>query len=157
MIRAARSLALLIPLAGGTVGCTSGGGSAGPVALSGEEVYRRSCSQCHQLNGQGLPGAFPTLVGAKWVTGDPETVVRIVVGGLAGPIEVKGETYKGLMPAHVPLTDESIARVLTYVRSSWGNQASAVDAALVAKIRAEQRSRGEMWTAPALEAAQAPQ
>ncbi len=46
-----------------------------------------------------LPGVFPPLVGSEWVTGPPETLVRIILNGLQGPIEVAGQTYNGAMPA----------------------------------------------------------
>lgn len=142
----------LICFVGSVWGCTVGG-SGPPPELEGAEIYRRTCATCHQADGQGVPGTFPPLVDAPWVTGDPETAVRIVVGGMAGPLDVNGRRYRGLMPAHVPLTDESIARVLTYVRTSWGNQASAVDAMTVQRIRAGQRGRTEPWTVESLEAA----
>jgi mono/diheme cytochrome c family protein len=55
---------------------------------------------------------------------------------MKGPIEVKGEAYNSEMPQHSFLNDDQIAKVLTYVRSSFGNTASAVSAEEVAKVRA---------------------
>jgi hypothetical protein len=36
--------------------------------------------------------------------------------------------------------------VLTYVRRSWGNQGSAVDAASVAEVRKQTTDRARPWT-----------
>ena len=44
------------------------------------------------------------------------------------------------------LTDDQIAEVLTYVRRSWGNQGSAVEAAGVTDVRKETTGRTRPWT-----------
>jgi len=118
---------------------------------TGEQIYARICVQCHQASGQGLPPAFPPVAGSSWATQDPETPVRIVLSGLGGPITVAGAEYNMVMPGQGPaLDDAQIAKVLTFVRASFGNAAGAVDEALVAKVRAE--GRAEAWTAPELQA-----
>ena len=94
------------------------------------------------------PANFPPLDGSKWVTGSPEVLTRIVLNGLQGPIEVKGDKY-GLVPM-VPTiwkdwSDSDIAAVLSYIRNAWSNEASEVDAASVTDIRAESGERGP-WT-----------
>jgi mono/diheme cytochrome c family protein len=55
--------------------------------------------------------------------------------GLSGKIEVNGEVYKNFMPSHAKLTDEEMADVLTYIRSSFGNSLGPVTAELVRKVR----------------------
>src|SRR5690606_40033750 len=35
----------------------------------GEEVYNRSCAACHQVNGEGIPGTFPSLKGVGVAVG----------------------------------------------------------------------------------------
>lgn len=122
---------------------------AGP--RSGEEVYRATCSACHQPDGRGLAGNFPPLVDTEWVTEDPETPIRVVLHGLAGPIDVDGTVYQGSMPAWgTMLSDEEIARVLTYVREM--SNAPPVDAETVAAVRAES-TRTEPWSEAELRAA----
>ena len=120
------------------------------VVASGEEIYRTRCAPCHQPNAEGLAPSFPPLVGSDWVTGDPSTLVRILLGGLAGPITVRGATYNGNMPAWAMMSDEEIARVATYVRGL--SNASPVDAELVSAVR-RAGTRAEPWTAEALLAA----
>jgi len=80
---------------------------------------------------------YPPLAGSEWVAKPPEVGARIVLFGLHGPIQVKGKTYDNEMPAlGSQLTDEEIAAVLTYVRSSFGNQAGPVSVDVVKAARA---------------------
>ena len=101
----------------------------------GQTVYNQYCLACHQANGQGVPGAFPTLVQTEWVLGDNTRLITVVINGLQGEITVNGETYNSMMPQHGFLTDEQIAGVLTYVRNSFGNDASPISAEEVAEVR----------------------
>lgn len=107
------------------------GGSA-----AGAKVYSTNCSSCHQANGKGQPGVFPPLAGNAVVTGDASKVIHIVKNGLSGKISVNGTTYNGQMPPWKgTLSDNDIAAVITYVRSSWGNHASAVTASQVTSTK----------------------
>ncbi|MGA2329197.1 MAG: cytochrome c [Bryobacteraceae bacterium] len=107
-------------------------------APSGEMVFSTVCLPCHQAAGAGLEGQFPPLAGSEWVAKDASAVVRILLDGLSGPIQVKGKSFNNTMPPiGEQLTDAEIAAVLTYVRSSWGNKAGPVDEALAKKLRGE--------------------
>ncbi|MBV9149735.1 MAG: cytochrome b N-terminal domain-containing protein [Candidatus Eremiobacteraeota bacterium] len=111
----------------------SAGAPAG--AAAGAKVFSTNCSSCHGAAGAGVPGAFPPLAGNPVVTGDKTKVIRIVVNGLHGQISVKGSSYNGQMPAWKGnLSNSDIANVITFIRNSWGNKASAVTTADVAKI-----------------------
>jgi putative membrane-bound dehydrogenase-like protein len=116
----------------------------------GLAVYNRTCIACHGPDGKGVPGAFPPLDGSAWPVGDPSIPIRILLLGLQGPIEVSGQRFENIMPPHTDLKDDEIADVLTYVRQSWSNDASAVWAALVKQTRAKSMSRGKPWTAAEL-------
>jgi len=61
-----------------------------------------------------------------------------LLNGQQGEIKVNGQLFRGVMPTHQYLTDEQIADVLTYVRSNFGNSASAVLPEEVAGIRQKQ-------------------
>lgn len=111
-----------------------------------------NCTQCHQPDGAGIPGAFPPLDGVERISGPPHVLAAILLHGLHGPIQVKGQTYNGDMPAWNQLSDDEIAGVLTFVRSSWSNKAPEVSPALVKAMRAQTASRTGAWTAPELEA-----
>ncbi len=112
----------------------------------GAEVYRREahCITCHQADGLGLPAAqFPPIAKSEWVNGSPERLIRISLHGLMGPIEVNGVKYPGQVPmtAFKGLSDQELAGVLTYVRNSFGNQASPITPAQVAKERAATKAQ----------------
>ena len=101
----------------------------------GQEIYQWYCGACHQRDGKGDSGRFPPLAGVDWVTGDEKRLINVVLNGLEGAIEVNGEMYNGAMPQHSFLSDQQIADVLTYIRGSFGNQASEITAEQVSEVR----------------------
>lgn len=101
----------------------------------GKAVYINNCLDCHQADGSGVPGMHPPLSAGSWVGKDPKELVAILMKGLNGKVEVNGETYNDFMPSQAHLTDEEMAAVLSYVRSSFGNNFGQVNADLVKKIR----------------------
>ena len=100
-------------------------------------VYNNTCISCHQADGQGVQRMNPTLVKTKWILGDKKALCRIVLFGLkGGEIIIDGDDFHNPMPGLATLLkDEQIADVLTYVRNSFGNKASAVTAADVKQAR----------------------
>ena len=100
----------------------------------GERIFQQTCIVCHQATGQGAPPVFPPLAGSDWIKANRERAIRALCEGLAGPIRVNGAEYNNLMPVQ-PLDDPSVADVLTFVFSSWGNAENAVTADEVAKVR----------------------
>ena len=116
----------------------------------GKPIYDTQCAQCHQANGQGIPGSFPPLTQTEWVLGDKGRLVRLLLNGMQGRLEVEGEVYNGAMILPSPsLTDEQIAAVLTYVRQHFGNDADAVTPDEVASVRAANEREG-FWEAAEL-------
>ncbi len=114
--------------------------SAAPVSSSGASpgatTYTANCASCHQPGGKGLAGSFPPLAGNPIVSGDSQKVIHIVKYGLSGKIMVGPDAYNGMMPPWgTQLSDDQIAGVITYIRSSWGNGASPVSAAEVAAVK----------------------
>ena len=70
------------------------------------------------------------------VTGNPAAVIAIVKDGLEGRVVVNGQAYSGIMPHWKGLlSNEQIAAVITYIRSSWKNRASGVSGADVASVK----------------------
>lgn len=91
------------------------------------ELYLVDCSGCHGVKGQGAVNIGPPLAQNPDVTGDPHQVIVAVADGIAGPITENGVTWNGAMPPwRATLTDKGLAAVITYIRTSWGNHASAV-------------------------------
>ena len=112
-----------------------------PLYTLGKEIYARDayCGTCHGSDGKGIPmSGFPPLAETDWVTGDPERLIKITLHGLIGPITVQGREYPGqvpMTPFRNLLTDEEVAAVLTYVRNSFGNRASAIHPSQVEAVR----------------------
>lgn len=104
-------------------------------AETGKDIYVKYCMSCHQQDGSGVPYTFPTLQKSNWVNGDKTKLIKVVLNGLEGEIDVNGETFNGTMPKQNNLTDNQIALVLTYLRQSFGNKASVVNPAEVKKTR----------------------
>jgi glucose/arabinose dehydrogenase len=103
--------------------------------LAGAKLYTTYCATCHQQNGLGDGQRFPPLAGAEWVTQNKKRLINVVLNGLEGPIEVKGQAYTGVMPQHSFLSDEEVSQVLTFIRQSFGNNAGGISAAEVAAVR----------------------
>jgi len=101
----------------------------------GSLLYSKYCLACHQANGKGIRNMFPPLTGNEKITGPPADLIKIVLFGLEGPIIVNGREYNQPMPPQAYLTDKQISVILSYIRSSWGNNASPITSANVAKIR----------------------
>ena len=119
------------------------------VAHPGKAVYDALCLNCHQPEGKGLPGVYPSIAGSDWVNGDAARLIKIVLHGLSGPIHVDGAEFKQVAPLPMPpmgLDDQQMADVLTYVRSQFGNQAPAVTPDEVKKVRAATSERSGLWT-----------
>jgi mono/diheme cytochrome c family protein len=120
----------------------------------GEKIYAQRCQSCHQLNGAGATGVYPPLAGSEYVLDkNPAVPASIVIHGLQGPITVKGQQFNSLMPAYgigITMSDEEVAAVLTYIRTSWGNTASTVTAADVASAREATKSHTGAMTVEAL-------
>ncbi|MCB0669784.1 MAG: PQQ-dependent sugar dehydrogenase [Saprospiraceae bacterium] len=88
--------------------------------------YNLYCAPCHQRNGEGAGGRFPPLTDAQWL-GNKERLVDIVLQGLSGEISVHGEGFNNIMPSFSFLSDATITEILTYVRSSFGNDLPKID------------------------------
>lgn len=130
-------------------GCSKSDSSESASTQAGMELYRQYCTSCHQPNGEGVPGMYPTLVATEWVQGDKGRLIRLVLNGVQGQMEVKGETYNNIMTAQGFLEDEQIASLLTFVRTNLGNKADAVTADEVRRVRAGNAQQGA-WNADSL-------
>ena len=100
----------------------------------GKKVYQRTCIACHQVQGQGLEGAFPPLAKADYLNADVDRAIETVLKGHTGGITVNGKQYNSVMPPQ-PLTSEQIADVLTYVYHNWENNKTVVSPERVKKVR----------------------
>ncbi len=97
---------------------------------NGQTVYATYCMSCHMEDGNGVEGAFPSLV----MTGnlnDKNRLVKIVLQGMRGPIKVKGVEYNAEMSG-ADLSDQETADVINYIRNTWGNKLPTIKASEIA-------------------------
>jgi cytochrome c oxidase subunit 2 len=78
---------------------------------TGAQVYAQSCGACHQANGQGIPPAFPTLLGGL-TKGPIDEHINMVLHGKAGT---------AMQAFGLQLNPAQLAAVITYERNTWGN------------------------------------
>jgi len=75
-------------------------------------------------------------------------MATIPLVGLAGPITVVGQQWNSAMAAMgASFTDEQLANVLSYIRTSWGNKASMVTPEEVKVVRAHLAGRSQPMSA----------
>jgi mono/diheme cytochrome c family protein len=126
---------------------------------SGSDVFSSVCSTCHGADGTGKPLAgaapgtmmAPPLAGSPRVQGHRDYIIKVLLGGLTGPID--GRTYSEVMaPLGNATSDEWVAGVASFVRGSFGNTGGMVTPADVARVRATMKARKTMWTAGELDA-----
>ncbi|WP_434777546.1 c-type cytochrome [Neisseria sp. Ec49-e6-T10] len=108
----------------------------GDTSKVGAQTYVDNCAACHRTTGKGYPKVFPALAGNPVVQSDnPTSVINIVLKGhtLSG---TKAAPTAYTMPTlNWRLSDQELADVATFIRTSWGNQGSIVQSNEVAKLR----------------------
>ncbi|MFK7788583.1 MAG: PVC-type heme-binding CxxCH protein [Phycisphaeraceae bacterium] len=112
---------------------------------AGRGLYGAHCSTCHGEDGYGLEGAGPPLSPSDWVNASPKMLATLILNGVEGPIVVNGKLYEppsiqAVMNGfkHVPINDQDIADILTFIRSKqFGNHSAPVDPAIVTQARAD--------------------
>lgn len=78
----------------------------------GEAVYNAYCATCHLPNGQGIPPAFPSLIGSPVTIGPLEEHLDLIINGKPGT---------AMQAFRQQLTPRQLAAVTTYERNAWGN------------------------------------
>ena len=106
------------------------------VMAVGQAIYVDECAACHAVDGKAAPTYFPPLPGAAVTQSrDPTTVLRFILSGTQTVATDARPTPLSMPSFAWKLDDAQVAAVATYVRNSWGNQAPAVSAGEVAKLR----------------------
>ena len=113
----------------------------------GERLFESHCSACHQYDDQGM-GEAPPLEDSPWVVGPSERLVRILLHGISGRIELRGRVYDREMPGFGKvLSDADVAALATYTRSRFRADNPRVTPADVKRIRDEHAGRTAYWQA----------
>ena len=110
---------------------------AGRFERPGALVYMQKCMACHRADGQAAAPYIPPLAGNPAVMDpDPSSLINVTLNGTQR-IVVGGIPDAYWMPRfRNGLSDQEVADVVTFMRSSWGNRAAPVSADDVAEIRA---------------------
>jgi len=102
----------------------------------GAAIYSDACASCHLEKGVGQARYFPPLSADAVLQQDnPAGLAHLILAGVrTAPTTTRPSPLS--MPSFAwKLSDQEIADVSTYIRNSWGNHASAVNAGQVAKMR----------------------
>ena len=102
----------------------------------GRKLYVTICAACHQPTGNGIPARFPPLARSDYLNADTFRATKAVVNGLQGEVIVNGQKFNNSMPK-IPLSDQDIANVLTFVYNSFGNSGKEVTAREINSARIE--------------------
>lgn len=103
---------------------------------SGERLYVDNCSACHFSDAKGAPRVFPALDGNSLVNAqDPSGLIHVILAGSRLPSTPKAPEALAMPGFGWRLSDKEVADLATFLRSGWHNQAPAVSADDVAKIR----------------------
>jgi len=99
---------------------------------AGARIYEGNCIACHQQDAHGIAGVYPSLAGSPVVLGDPKALALWVIKGRR-PSSLPAGRYPTSMSPFGWLKAADAAALFTYLRTSFGNSASPVDAAAVAE------------------------
>lgn len=119
-----------------TVLATSASIPANLFTTRGGLGYVQFCVECHRQDGAGVKGIFPPLKQNPAITDDPATLLHITLTGWK-TAQTAAHPRIYTMPAFTRLSDQELAEILSYVRTSWGNHAEPVAASEVKKMRAQ--------------------
>jgi len=116
--------------------------AANPRMVAGQAIYEDRCAACHSHSGAGVTNLFPRLASAPLVqSADPTSLIRVVLIGSRAVATSAAPTAPAMPAFGWNLNDTEVADVLTYVRNTWGNAASAVQPEDVTKLRERLSSR----------------
>jgi mono/diheme cytochrome c family protein len=102
----------------------------------GERLYIDNCGACHFVTGKGAPGIFPeldqaTIVNAK----DPSGLIHTILAGAQQPSTEKAPSTLAMPDFAKRLDDDQVAKLATFIRQGWSNNAPAVTKDQVAEVR----------------------
>jgi mono/diheme cytochrome c family protein len=107
-------------------------------SIPGAMDFLNNCAACHRATGRGYAETFPTLAQNPAVnSADPQSLIHIILKGAQMPGTHAAPTRYAMPAFDWRLTDQEVADIATFVRSSWGNNAPDVAASDVAKVRKE--------------------
>jgi alcohol dehydrogenase (quinone), cytochrome c subunit len=108
----------------------------GDASKPGARIYLDNCAACHRPDGVGYELVFPRLAGNPVIlAGNPQSLISIVLDGSQTPRTARTPAQFTMPRFAWRLSDKDVADVVNFIRTSWGNSASPVSSADVAKMR----------------------
>ncbi|NIE75995.1 c-type cytochrome [Pantoea sp. Ap-967] len=108
----------------------------GDDSKAGASVYVDNCAACHRTDGHGYTRVFPALAGNPVVqTADATSLIHVVLAGGTVPATHSAPSNFTMPAFGWRLSDQEVADVVNFIRTSWGNQGSAVSASDVKALR----------------------
>jgi mono/diheme cytochrome c family protein len=101
----------------------------------GALLFKKYCAACHQMNGNGIPGAFPQLRQNDIFKTDNAKVIEVVLKGMSGEVTINNVKYNGIMVGFPNLTDKEIAGVINYIKKDLNQTEGFVTEADVKQVR----------------------
>ncbi|MGA1072317.1 MAG: c-type cytochrome [Pseudohongiellaceae bacterium] len=90
---------------------------------TGRALFLDNCAECHQSNGRGLKGIYPSLASSEVVRGSgTDVALQLIIG-------------RGEMPSFAgAMSPQDMADVVNYVRNAWGNTGDSIDAISIERL-----------------------
>jgi mono/diheme cytochrome c family protein len=102
----------------------------------GKPIYDRECAGCHGAAGLGMPPHYPPLAGNPSIQMvSAVNAIRMVLNGGYPPGTAGNPRPYGMPPFAQRLSDDEVAAVVTYIRTSWGNRGEPVSARQANELR----------------------
>jgi mono/diheme cytochrome c family protein len=107
----------------------------GEPSVAGAADYLRQCASCHGKDGRGVTDAPPLAGNPVVLDPDAASLINIVLNG-SKALAIGAPPRTPTMPQfRTFMDDRQIADVISFMRSSFGNDVSAVTPAHVAQLR----------------------
>lgn len=117
---------------------------------SGAKMFYEICASCHGVNGQGIEGLAPPLMGSEHVA-NTERLGLIILHGLEGPITVKGKRYdlNLAMPGLIrneDISNKDIADIISYVTNAFSDVPRGLKLEKIEELRKTKPESGAEYT-----------
>jgi mono/diheme cytochrome c family protein len=102
----------------------------------GKTIYDTQCASCHGAAGLGMLPHYPPLAGNQSIQmSSSVNAIRMVLNGGYPPGTAGNPMPYGMPPFAQRLSDDEVAAVVTYIRTSWGNRGTPVSARQANELR----------------------
>lgn len=111
-----KNLFLIVFLLMVVYACSSYSSEQKAMLERGSEVYITHCVSCHGTQGDGMQGAYPSLIKPEIAEVHTDRAIKLIR---------EGSGFEGGMKP-ISLTDEELIEVVNYIQNTWGNRADFI-------------------------------